>query len=190
MNKVALILAAILVVSVTAFGQAGTWSAGFSAAGALPIGDLSNTSKLGIGGTAWGAYNVDPNLSIMVKSGYLRFSGKDISTTINIPGYGDTTLTGTAGSVGAVPILVCGRYFFMPPGDTRVYGSADVGMYMLSFEGGGSSTKFGFSPTLGAQFKAGEKMNVDIYGNYTYVATDITAATWIGFGIGLEFMLQ
>ena len=197
MRMLVSVCAALLIVTLPSFGQ-GTWAVGFSGGGGVPIGDFSNVSNFGIGGHAWAAYNADPNFAVTVKSGYLRFSGKDFN--ISIQGVTGTTKT----NFGVIPILVGGRYYFMPSGDTRVYGAADAGLYALNastdvnVSGGGvsvstsvstSSTKFGASPSLGVLIKAGEKMNVDINGNFTYVATDVKSTTWVGFGIGLEFGL-
>lgn len=186
---------AVLIITISICASAQNWSVGVGAGGGLPIGDFSNLSSFGFGGTVWGAYSVDQNIVLMARSGYLAFSGKDIT------GFGSTIKT----SYGAIPILVGGRYYFMPEGDTRVYGAAELGLYALNatakttITSGGSSTtveasssetKFSLVPTLGAKFKAGDKMNVDVYANYTYVSTAGTALTWIGFGVGLEFPLQ
>ena len=175
------VLVAILVVacSISAFGQAtGSWRVGVGAEGGIPIGDFSNFASLGIGGIGSVAYVVDPNFEVTLKSGYLNFSGKDIT----VPGFG--TISGTSGSI--IPILVGGKYYFMP-GDTRVYGDAEVGMFSISNGGG---TKFGFAPALGAEFKAGDKMWVDVHGNYSYISTDVISTSFIGFGVGLVFDLQ
>ena len=197
MKIVVSLCAALLILALPSFGQ-GTWAVGVGGGGGVPIGDFSNASNFGIGGHAWVAYNADPNFAVTFKSGYLRFSGKEYKIVVQ----GVTATAKT--NYGVIPILVGGRYYFMPSGDTRVYGAADVGMYSLNASadvtatGGGVSisgststteTKFGASPSLGVLIKAGEKMNVDINGNFTYVATDIKSTTWIGFAIGLEFGL-
>jgi opacity protein-like surface antigen len=191
--KQAVVIVAILVVlcSLSAFGQAvGSWRIGVGAEGGLPIGDFNNVSSFGIGGVASAGYVVDPAFTVSLNSGYIHFSGKDFTvagTTVNT-------------SYNVVPILVCGKYYFMP-GDTRVYGAASVGMYLLSASASAtvsgvnvsastSDTKFGFAPALGAEFKAGDKMFVDVHGNYSYISTDVTSTSFIGFGVGLVFDLQ
>ncbi|MBI1805679.1 MAG: outer membrane beta-barrel protein [Ignavibacteria bacterium] len=188
-----LLVAAILVLNLPMFGQdatTGGWTLTVGAGGGVPVGDFNNASNFGIGGVASLGYVADPNFTVSATSGYLHFSGKDVTSG----GYTFST------AVNIVPILVGGQYFFMPPGDVRVYGAANAGLYLLSYSastnvsgvsvsGSTSESKFGVSPTLGAQFKAGDKMNVDVNANYTAVFTDNTTTSWVGFGIGLEFGL-
>src|SRR6266850_493196 len=156
MKQAILIIAVMFVIlNLPAFGQGATrsWSLGVAAEGAVPTGDFNTFSSFGIGGIASGVFNVDPNFSATLKSGYVRFSGKDYN-------FGGTTIKT---DFGVVPILVGGRYYFMPAAeDMRFYGAADVGLYLLnaSASGGGQSastseSKFGFAPSLGALFKAG-----------------------------------
>jgi len=192
MKKLAQLLFALLVLtSCSAFGQGSSqWALGVKAQGGLPTGDFKNFSDFGFGGTVWGAYMVDPNATITLRSGYLRFSGKDYTIS------GVTAKT----SYGIIPITAGIRYFFMP-GDTRVYGAAEAGLYLLNasadvtvsgvtVSASTNTSKFGVNPMLGVQFKAGDKMNVDVHGAYTDVFTDNSSTSWIDFGIGLEFILQ
>ena len=190
-NVVTMVALLVLVCSALSVAQtAGGWSVGVGAEGGVPIGDFSNVSSFGIGGTAWAGYNVDPSFLLAVKSGYLVFSVKDALKPANV-----------SASVKIIPIVLEGKYFFMPTGDTRVYGAADAGLYLLDIGASASvggvsvsvsttTSKFGFAPTLGAQFKVGDKMYVDAHGNYTYIATDGGSTSYIGFGLGLAFDLQ
>jgi opacity protein-like surface antigen len=187
MKKLAIVLA-LMVLAIPFVGQAQSqWSLGVGAEGGLPTGDFNTISSFGIGGLVFAGYNgFDPAFQVTLSSGYVKFSGKDYPD-----GLGGTANT----SYSMVPILVGGKYYFMP-GDTRVYGQANVGLYLLSASvsgsvaGSASSTKFGFSPVLGAQFKAGDKMAVDVHANYTDIMTDVSSTSYIGFGIGLVFDLQ
>ena len=122
----------------------------------------------------------------------MNFSGKDVSD----PFTGGTINT----KMGVIPIVLGGKYYFMP-GDTRVYGQANVGLYVLtasasetvsdvSVSASTNTSKFGVSPILGAQFKAGDKMWVDAHANYTAVFTEGSTTSWVGFGVGLVFDLQ
>jgi opacity protein-like surface antigen len=193
MKKLAIILT-LLIVALPSFGQTSTpsqWSIGVGVEGGLPTGDFNNYSSFGIGGLAFVGYNgFDPSFQLTLTSGYLNFSGKDYTI-------GDHTWNT---KLGIIPILLGGKYYFMP-GDTRVYGQANVGLYLLnasasttisgvSVSGSTNSSKFGVSPILGAQFKAGDKMWVDAHVNYTSVFTDNITTSWIGFGVGLVFDLQ
>jgi opacity protein-like surface antigen len=181
----------MLVCSVFAVAQdTGGWRIGVGAEGGVPVGDFNNASSFGIGGLAFVGYDADPSFSVTLSSGYIRFSGKDIVIL------GNTIKT----DMSAVPIVVGGKYYFMP-GDTRVYGQANVGLYLLNasasttvsginVSASTSESKFGVSPVLGAEFKAGDKMWVDLHANYTSVFTDVSTTSWVGFGIGLVFSLQ
>jgi hypothetical protein len=177
MKKITLfLLLSIVVLTVPAFSQEtaqGQWVIGVGAMGGVPVGDFSNASNFGIGGGGWVGYSVDPNLTITGKVGYMNFSSK----------------VSGGPSLSMVPVLVGGRYFLTPSLESssmRSYVAGDVGIYNASASGT-SSSKFGIAPTLGAQFQAGEKMNVDVYANYTIIFTDPSSTSWVGFGVGLEF---
>jgi len=178
MKKVTFILIGLCLIGLPVFSQAqtGNMSLGIGLETGVPSGDLSNASSFGIGGLAVGSYDVDQNLAVNVKIGYLRFSGKD-----------------NAGSLGIIPILAGVKYFLTPKLETtsmRVYAAGDVGLYSASPEGGNSSTKFGVSPILGARFEAGSNMDVDLHVNYTTVFTDVSSTSWMGVGVGLVFGLK
>ncbi len=141
---------------------------------AIPSGDFSTFYSLGIGGLATYGYEVNPDLMLTLKAGYLSFSGKDIN------GY-------TVPTSSVVPVLAGAKYFFMP-GETRFYGSVDAGMYFFS-NSGSSSSEFGVTPNVGVQFKAGDKMNADVHVGYANVFTSGSTTSWIGLGVGLTFGL-
>ena len=167
--------------SVSAFAQStsnGMWNVGVGAEVGVPMGDFNNYSSVGFGGIGTVGYMVDENLTVTGKIGFLSFSGKDQTVAAK-------TVSGS--SVTVIPILVGGRYFFMPPADMRIYGSADIGIYSI---GNGGGSKFGFAPAVGAQFKAGDNMKVDVHADYTYISTDVTSTTWLGIGVGLVFDLK
>jgi len=188
MKKFVFVFAVLLCFSLSAYSQ--NMVLGFSVGGGLPMGTFKDISDFGFGGTAIFGYSVDPNIMLTGRAGYFSFSGKEITV------FDEKFKT----SYGIIPILVGARYFFMPEGDTRVYGAAEIGLYSLTskvkttildvtVEASTTESKFGFAPTLGAQFKAGDNLNVDVHVNYSYVATEGDALNWIGFGVGLEFGL-
>ena len=175
MKKFALALLVMLpLCSFAAFAQGGGWSVGVNGEVGVPVGDFNNGASVGFGGMGMAGYMVDPNFTVTGKVGVLSFSGKEVG------GF-------TPPSATVIPILVGGRYYFMPPADMRVYGSADVGVYNINNSVG---TKFGFAPSLGAMFKAGDNMMVDAHANYTYISTDIVNTTWVGVGIGLVWDMK
>ena len=103
-----------------------------------------------------------------------------------------------------IPILAGVKIFFTES-DSRVYVAGEAGLYILSlsgdvtitsgsssFSGSGSDTetKFGVSPSLGAQFKAGDNIVVDAHANFSNVFTENSSTNWITFAIGFEWMLN
>jgi len=192
MKKIAYLFIAValltLVGGCAAYAQ--QMSLGINGEIAMPLGTFKDISDMGFGGTALFGYQIDPNITLTGRAGYLSFSGKDF----------DLGSMKVKTSYGIIPILVGGRYYFMPDGDTRVYGAAEVGLYMLSAKATvtylgydvsatTSSSKFGFAPAIGAQFKVGDKMNLDAHVNYSYIAAEGDALSYIGLGVGLEFGL-
>jgi hypothetical protein len=194
---VVLVMASLAASAQSTNATAGSITIGVGAEAAIPMGDFSNATSFGIGGLALGSYDIDENLAVNLKAGYLHFSGKDQT----VPG-GGTAST----SYGIIPILIGAKYFFTPAMNEtsmRPYGAADVGLFVRSYTapsytvgniiyGGGStsSTDFGVSPILGARFKAGDSMDVDVHANYTAVFTSGSTISWVGVGLGLVFGLQ
>jgi opacity protein-like surface antigen len=183
MKKFAYIFVAIALLSLAggcaAYAQ--QMSLGINGEVALPMGTFGDVSGVGFGGTALFGYQIDPNITLTGRVGYLSFSEKEDG----FPTY------------SVMPILVGGRYYFMPEGeDMRMYGAAELGLYNVawkwSFMGmdfDDSEMKFGFAPAVGAQFKVGDNMNLDAHLNYSYISTEGDAINWLGIGIGLEFGL-
>jgi len=94
---------------------------------------------------------------------------------------------------------------FFTEGDSRVYIAGETGLYLLSASAditlssatsslsgsdSGTQSKFGVSPSLGAQFKAGDDMVVDAHGNFSNVFADDTSPSWSTFAIGFGWMLN
>jgi opacity protein-like surface antigen len=88
-------------------------------------------------------------------------------------------------------------------GDTRIYAGAEAGMYFLSAtvdvknSSGGeitsysdSDSKFGYAPTLGAQFRAGRNMMVDAHVDYTAIPDDAGDLSWVTFAVGMEWTIN
>ena len=157
-------------------GASGGVVLGFGVLGAVPMGDFADVSSFGFGGTATFGYLVSPDVMITGRSGYARFSGKDF-------------FDGVAFSF--IPVLAGVKAFFTE-GEMRVYGAGEGGLFIISSDAAGSesSSEFGVVPTLGAQFKAGDKMNVDVNANLTNIFSEGSSTSWVGFGIGLEFLVN
>lgn len=175
-----------------------SWSAGFDFQGALPMGDFKDITDFGVGGTGYVAYGVAPTVAVTGRVGYLYFGGKEYTITDGTGTYTVKT------NFGMIPFLAGVKLFFTE-GDSRVYAAGEAGLFILSasadvtassggssFSGSGSDTesKFGVSPSLGAQFKAGDNMVVDAHANFSNVFTDGSSTNWITFAIGFEWMLN
>jgi opacity protein-like surface antigen len=174
------------------------WSGGFDLRGALPMGDFKDITDFGVGGTGYVAYSVAQQVAITGRAGYVYFGGKELS-------YSDGTNSGTIKTkYGMIPFLA-GVKLFLSEGDSRVYVAGEAGLYIMSatadisISGGGSSlsgsgsdtqSKFGVSPSLGAQFKAGDNMMVDAHANFSNVFADNTSFNWITFAVGFEWMMN
>jgi roadblock/LC7 domain-containing protein len=166
-----------------------SWSAGFDVRGALPMGDFKDAVNFGVGGTGYVAYTVAPQVAITGRTGYVYFGGKEYTFDTGI-----STITAKT-NYGLIPIVAGVKYFFSE-GDSRVYIAGETGLFILSASSdiaGSSSTstsKFGVSPSLGAQFRAGDNMMVDAHANFSNVFTDNTSTNWITFAVGFEWMLK
>jgi len=171
-------------------------SIGIEAQGSLPMGDFSDASNYGVGGTVYIAGGVAPQFSLTGRTGYLYFGGKetDYSTLL---ASGTTTINLTM-----VPFLAGMKYFFSP-GDMRVYGAVEGGIVIVSGSGeytpiGGvtsdtdidSETDVALAPSLGIQFKGGENLRVDARASFTNVFTEGSSTNWLTFGIGFEWGLN
>ena len=172
------------------------WIAGGDLRGNLPMGDFSDVASFGVGGTVYAGYMFSPMFALTFRTGYIFTGGKEIQGTLG--GVSGTLKT----NYGVAPLLGGAKVLF-GEGDMRGYIGAEAGMYILnaSYEvknalggavtsGSDSDTKFGYSPAIGAQFRAGRTMMVDAHVEYTAIPTDDTDLTWVGFGIGLEWTLE
>jgi len=161
----------------------------------FPLGDFGNAVGTGAGGIATIGFYTSPNVMLNFKTGYLSFSGNDLSAT-----YENYSLNISSGW-GVVP-FVFGAKIFCNAEPPRFYCSAEFGMYALSvsatasltggdysFSGSGSTseTDFGVAPGVGVQFHTSEINNIDLHLNYTHVITEESSADWLGLGVGFNF---
>ncbi|MBI5021101.1 MAG: outer membrane beta-barrel protein [Ignavibacteriales bacterium] len=171
MKKLVSVLMLILVVTGIGFAQEGQMKAGVGLELALPMGTFGDFAGTGIGGTANFLYQLNNQISLSGTAGYISWGGKDFGVF--------------SYSYSAIPILVGGRYYFTE-GDGRVYGSAEIGMYMFSwtFESptytvgpysfGGevseTSSEFTIAPGIGYEMKIGDNMNLDLAAKYLVIS--------------------
>lgn len=197
MKTITLIIALLIVVISVHAQEAGQVSLRVGLEAGLPSGTFSDYSNTGFGGMASLVLNkIAPDFRLSLTSGYLSFGGKDFARTSS-----STTNINT----GIIPILVGARYYFVP-GTTEFYGEMKGGLYLMStsstttgngFTGSGSSSgsSVGISPSVGVEFKAGEKTMIDAHVSYTNIFSTSSFTPgdntgWIGIGAGVSFDLQ
>ena len=164
MKKLALVVTVVALATLVSFNaQAQNKMAGSVGAEVLiPMGSFSDAAKIGFGGTADYEYYVQPNISVTGKVGYITWGAKT----------GDATNVEVSWS--GIPILVGGKYYFIPSGRTRVYGQFELGLFIFSGsskvtipgfgtqEYSASSTEFTIAPAIGFEIPAGAKGAIDL----------------------------
>lgn len=127
---------------------------------AIPIGNYSDATGLGLGVLLTGEYPVNPVISATGRIGFQAHLSKSVSTPF-----------GSADShVHALPILVGGRYYFQAqPGSSMtsssahqgLFGAAELGLFWLfsgasvnGVSGSSSDLKFGIGAGAGYQMGA------------------------------------
>jgi hypothetical protein len=175
----------LLAVLFTGFINAQSQGISIGANLALPIGDWSNSSSVGFGGTATYERSFTPNVVGQVYSGYIMMGGKDFE--------------GGSYSSALIPIMVGAKYFFQP-GLKGFYGNALIGVTMYSFSASyddpevqaywdlyspsTTSTEFSFGIGAGYEIPMG-KNAVDLNAHFMLVSD----ANYIGARIAYRFGL-
>lgn len=112
---------------------------GINLEAALPIGDMGEAYKFGIGGHLSGEYALQEELALTASLGYLSFGGKSFESgefSMKIPAF------------SAVPIRVGGKYYF---NGGPVFAQAQVGLAFATGSGDGGSL-FLYTPGIGVRF--------------------------------------
>ncbi len=129
--------------------------------------NFSKASKIGLGGSAEGVFNVSTSSAIRVSAGYSSFKGKFFPETISF-----------------VPVRG-GFQYFLSPNQLYVYGEGGPAFY----QGNNASTKLSLAFGGGTYFPAGEKSVVNFSLFFNYVDGGIYAShTW--FSGRLAYGLQ
>ncbi len=182
----------LILISSFAFAQEGKMTLGVGAELALPSGDFGDFAGTGFGGTANFLYHMNEQMAISGTVGYISWGGKSLDLGF---------LGKYEYSYSAIPVLAGGRYYFST-GDSRLYGSAEIGMYMFSFtvtvpsyefygvtfpggETTESSSEFVIAPGIGYEMKIGDNLYFDITGKYIMIsdANNIGVRAGISFGL-------
>ncbi len=143
----------------------------------LPMGDFGDANKLGIGGTAAFEIEFMPQFVGTVQAGYITWSAKDAETSSG--GFN----VSASSSINAVPIMVGGKYYFMP--NMGLYGAAQLGLYFMSFDaevqsnipgvgsfdiGSGSSSEFAFKIGGGYEIPVSPTFDVDLSAAFVLIS--------------------
>jgi hypothetical protein len=191
MKKLALVFSVVALVILVSFNaQAqGKMAGSIGAEVLIPMGSFSDAAKIGFGGTAQYEYFVTPAISVTGKAGYITWGAKT----------GDAT-TGVEASWSGVPILVGGKYYFIPEGRTRVYGQFELGLFIMSGtvkyttpipgfggEASASSTEFTIAPAIGFEIPAGAKGAIDLSARFWGILSSGGSSN-VGFRAGYKFM--
>jgi hypothetical protein len=164
MKKLALVFTVVALALLVSFNaQAQNKMAGSVGAEVLiPMGSFSDAAKIGFGGTAEFEYFVNPNISVTGKAGYITWGANT----------GDQNVVKVTWS--GIPILVGGKYYFIPSGRTRVYGQFELGLFIFSGSAettvpgfgtqshSASSTEFTIAPAIGFEIPAGQRGAIDL----------------------------
>jgi len=175
-----LILLAVFAVSIV-FTSNAQFKIGANLNVAFPIGDMSNSVGIGIGGTVTGLYEFTPSISAGVQTGYISFAEKDNS--------------GVTYSI--IPITAVGKYYFSES-SFKPYIGADLGVYLSKAKVNASvlgynvsvsatSTDFGVAPTIGFEYLLSEKLILDANAKYTHIFTSGSSTAFIGVNVGIAY---
>ncbi len=175
MKKLVPVLMLVLLMTGIGLAQEGQMKLGVGLELVLPSGSFGDVAGTGFGGTANFLYQLNNQISLSGTAGYISWGGKSFETGLGKYEY----------SYSAIPILVGGRYYFTE-GDARVYGSAEIGMYLFSwtftspvYDVGGysfggevseSSSEFTIAPGIGYEMKIGDNMNLDLTAKYLMIS--------------------
>jgi len=135
----------------------------------LPLGDLKETSSLGIGGSVMGEYAAAESLGLTLSAGYLTFSGKTIEDE-KMP------------ALNLIPVLVGAKYHF----NDKFYGHAQLGMSFASVKVLGvsaSTSAFTYAPTIGVT----PSENIDISLKYQAYTKGGSSTSFLGLRVAYVF---
>lgn len=166
----------------TASAQQGAMSVGGGLNLGLPLGDFANGAGFGFGFQARFQYGLSNDLALAGSLGYISFGEKN------------------SASSSVFPILASARYYFTP-GESRVYGQADLGLTSFSqtvnFDFGGfgsgsvtgSSTNFSLGFGGGYEMPIGDKLDLDLGAGYNVVLATGGSLSYINIRVGVNYAL-
>ncbi len=166
----------------------GSISYGLNGEFAIPIGDFGDAANLGFGGTGTIQMQTTDNFFLFLRSGYIRWGGKDINVFgVNV-----------SSNYSAIPIMGGGA-IYLGSENPRVYLFGELGVHVFkasaesnfldpitgnlqTASASSTETEFSAAPGIGVIF--GEETQVSIAGRFNYVTDKLS---YIGFRIGILF---
>jgi hypothetical protein len=176
MKKFATIFMAIMLVAGVSYTVKAQIGIGANAGLAMPMGSFGDAYNMGFGGSAYGQYTLNDQMTIGLNIGYYSFSGK------NVPSGSDI-------SWSYMPVVADFKYMlssekFMP------YVGLGLGLYsasskveIMGISASASESKFGFAPMVG--FWMGDDFKWGA--NLSYNA--VSDASYLGINIGIVYPL-
>lgn len=145
----------------------------------IPTGTFSDGSGIGFGGLTNFFFPVSEQLHLGIGTGFYTFSGK---TYTIMDGASGMLSEFTGPSIGMLPILVHGRYFFNTE-SFAPYAGVSTGLYLYS--GDATGTNFGLTPKFG--FLLGEDMfKFNAEAGYGLIFTEGYTTSFIEIKVGLN----
>ncbi|MEP6594495.1 MAG: outer membrane beta-barrel protein [Ginsengibacter sp.] len=135
---------------------------------AIPIGNFQDVYGFGIGGTLQGEYKPADDLGLTLNTGYINYSGKNI--TFN-------GVTIDAGNFGIIPFLAGVKYYFSP----KAYAHGQLGAAFSTSSGGGTS--FAYTPGVGFILSK----NIDLLVKYVAYSKNKETLSSIGARLAYNF---
>lgn len=180
MKKGVLLLIALVAYCGFSFAQTKPLSFNLGIDGGLPIGDWSEGTKVGIGGSLKGFYNLSDVSQVGLNVGYMHFGSKSDMEMLKM-------------STALIPIMADYRHhfngFYIEPQagvtilKTKLDMDIDLGEGEDDFDGSfkGSTTGFGYAIAAGVLFN-----NFDVSVRYQGVSKDGTLSL-VGLRLGYAF---
>lgn len=151
----------------------------------MPMGTFGDVTSLGFGGVVQGEYSLGDKMVGTFTTGYLIFSGKDV--TVGAFSY-------KAGDWSIIPLMAGTKYYFAD----NFYGAVQAGLNMVSYTNPGTTyTVFGVTVTSPEVTVSGSEFGYTVGVGYEMGQIDLLAkygsfmsnATFVGLSVLYKFGL-
>jgi hypothetical protein len=132
---------------------------------AVPTGEFNELQGMGVGGTLGFEVPAGP-LGIIVQSGFMNFSGKDLD---------DGQTSTMFPDLQVIPIQAGARYYFIED-QLGPYAGAMVGVHLTNCEGCEARTNISYAPLLG--FMITENFDIGLRYQFMSIKSTISTATY------------